>query len=111
MRLSWIVTALVAAAAVGGGVYYVTTKVEVNVPEPTAPATSSAPRALPDTHGNLETARRMKFPHQEGGPASGDGARAPLSAAFGDSNKPVQLPDAAKKSAEPSPDPDGHGRK
>jgi len=103
MRLSWVIYAALGAAAVAGGVYYVT-KVDVKVELP--PAAVPAPvqsGPFPDTAGKLETARNPKFPHQGGGevPPLGAPPRA-RSDTFGRSDVAPnsRLPDPAEKSPE-----------
>ena len=66
MRLSWLILAILSIGAIAGGVYYVTTRVEVKVEMPKPVASPSAPpkAPVPDTFGKMETARNPKFPGQ-----------------------------------------------
>jgi hypothetical protein len=71
MRISWVVSAVIALAAVGSGAYYFTTRHEVTVqlpPEP-PPAPVVTPQAKPvPSAGKFDERVQMKFPGQKGNP-------------------------------------------
>lgn len=101
MRLSWVIYAALGAAAVAGGVYYVTkVDVKVELPPPSAPAPSFG-TSRPDTFGKMETARNPKFPHQAGSPAPGSPPRSAADAAASvPSPRNSSFPDAPQKAGE-----------
>jgi hypothetical protein len=61
MRVLWIVSAVLTATALAGGIYYFHSRVEVVTPPPPAEA-PKGPR--PDTFGDWRTSKPMQFPGQ-----------------------------------------------